>query len=115
MNQNQVCDKEPALLLQKASQLKSQNNSIEDRWKDLYGIAERLNTIAKRLNSVNHPDNAPKDPNKPYSGTSGREATDGIIGSLDEAIATKGALLNEFDNNIHRLLVQEVDYIERYI
>jgi|SRR6185312_17567032 len=118
MQNKAMVEKEPSILQQKVNLLNSNIFSFESRWKDLYGVIERLNRIAKKLNSVQHPDNSPK-VEQTKNGISNAVPqpmpNDGLVGSLDDILNGQQRLLNEFDSNIHEQLLRDVNYIELHI
>lgn len=106
------------VLQQRLDRLHGQNDQIESIWKDLYGFSDRLNAIAMRINSVNHPDNLPQEPSNKQNGQQVCEpsiSNDGILGRLENIQNVHDVLVNEFHNKIYRSIAKNLEYIEQHI
>lgn len=121
MNENKHmqdgCDKPRTEIESKLDIFQEQNRQIDTIWKDLYGFGDRLNNIAIKLNSINHPDNALKaevgQGKPPIDNVPTRN--DGIIGQIEAIQEEHGTLVNEFHNKIYGKLLRNIEYIEQHI
>lgn len=97
--------------------LQSNTNSIESFFKDLYGLKDELNKLGKRVNSMSHPDNVPQEEKGKENQLSPdcRQATDGVIGSMDDIISHGNSLIKEVSTSILPALFRELDYLKRQI
>ncbi len=108
--------KEPSEFIKITEMLRTQNASLESRWKDLYNVLERLKICGKNINTTGHPDNPPKcEPEQNNKPSAPPLERDGIIGVLDELINARFALINEFDNRIHPMFLAELSHLENHI
>lgn len=103
------------VLNSKITLLMKQHDSFESLDKDVWSIISRLTQLGMRVNSFNHPENAPKEMQGGNEKVCKEAISDGVIGRLDSLIDRNQDLINRFNNSTWSALLRNIEYIEQHI